>query len=152
MPAVAPRFPAVLVLMGKSLGKEEIQVSVGEFVRSLVNGGLENVPIARNWPVAPKLPTERALGMMVSERRLSGSSPPFEAVTVRLALELTSPLNAVAPAVIVVVPAATAVTSPVALTVATVGELELQVTVLVMFCVEGRLALPNVPIAVNCVV
>jgi hypothetical protein len=48
MPALAPRFPAVFVLMGKSLGKEEIQVSVGEFVRSLVNGGLEKVPMARN--------------------------------------------------------------------------------------------------------
>jgi hypothetical protein len=61
-------------------------------------------------------------------------------------------LNAAAPAVIVVVPADTAVTSPEALTVATAGVLEVQVTVLVMFCVEGRLALPNVPIAVNCTV
>jgi hypothetical protein len=46
-------------------------------------------------------------------------------------------LNAVDSAVIVVVPAATAVTSPVALTLATVGTVEVQVTVLVMFCVEG---------------
>jgi hypothetical protein len=90
--------------------------------------------------------------MIVSERRLFGSAPPFEAVTVRFALELTSPLNAVESAVIVVVPTATAVTSPVALTVATVGELEAQVTVLVMFCVEGCIALPNVPTAVSCVV
>jgi hypothetical protein len=90
--------------------------------------------------------------MIVSERRLFGRAPPLEAVTVRFALELTGPLNAVASAVIVVVPTATAVTSPVALTVATVGELEAQVTVLVMFCVEGRFALPNVPIAVSCVV
>jgi hypothetical protein len=52
----------------------------------------------------------------------------------------------------VVVPADTAVTSPVALTVATAGVVELQVTVLVMSCVLGRFALPNVPIAVNCVV
>jgi hypothetical protein len=48
MPAVAPTFPAVLVLTGKSFGNEEIQVSVGEFVRSLTNGAAENVPIARN--------------------------------------------------------------------------------------------------------
>jgi hypothetical protein len=69
-----------------------------------------------------------------------------------LALELTGPLNAVELAVIVVVPAATAVTSPVALTVATEEVVEVQVTVLVMSCVEGCFALPNVPIAVNCVV
>jgi hypothetical protein len=61
-------------------------------------------------------------------------------------------LNPVDSAVIVVVPTATAVTSPVALTVATVGVVEVQVTVLVMFCVLGRLALPYVPIAVSCVV
>jgi hypothetical protein len=38
----------VLVLIGKSFGNEEIQVSVGEFVRSLTNGAPEKVPIARN--------------------------------------------------------------------------------------------------------
>jgi hypothetical protein len=52
----------------------------------------------------------------------------------------------------IVDPALTAVATPVALTVATEGTEEVQVTVLVMFCVEGRLALPNVPIAVNCAV
>jgi hypothetical protein len=71
---------------------------------------------------------------------------------VSCALELTGPLNAVASAMTVVVPAATAVTSPVELTVATVGVVELQVTVLVMFCFVGCAALPNVPYAVNCVV
>jgi hypothetical protein len=152
MPAVAPRFPPVLLLTGKSLGKEEIQVNVGEFVRSLTNGALEKVPIARNWPVACKLPTERELGMMVSETRSPPDGPPPAPVTVRVALELTGPLNAVAPAVIVAVPAATAVTSPAGLTVATDGVVELQVTVLVMFCVVGWFALPNVPIAVNCAV
>jgi hypothetical protein len=90
--------------------------------------------------------------MIVSERRLFGRAPPLEAVTVRLALERAGPLNAVASAVIVAVPAATAVTSPAGLTVATVGMVELQVTVLVMFCVDGCFALPNVPIAVNCAV
>jgi hypothetical protein len=67
-------------------------------------------------------------------------------------LELTGPLNAVASAMIAVVPADTAVTSPVALTVATEGVVELQVTVVVMFCVDGCFALPNVPTAVNCAV
>jgi hypothetical protein len=65
-------------------------------------------------------------------------------------LELTGPLKAVSLATIVVEPAATAVTSPVALTVATEGVVELQVTVLVMSCVDGCFALPNVPTAVNC--
>jgi hypothetical protein len=48
IPAVAPIFPALLVLTGKTLGEAEIQVSVGELVRSLTVGGAENVPIARN--------------------------------------------------------------------------------------------------------
>lgn len=46
-------------------------------------------------------------------------------------------MNAVALAVIVVVPAPTAVATPEALTVATDGVLEVQVTVLVIFCVEA---------------
>ena len=47
----------------------------------------------------------------------------------------------------VVVPRATAVARPLALMVATVGEDEVQVTVLVMSLV---LRSPNVPVAVNC--
>ena len=35
IPALAPELPPVLVLTGKSLGKEDIQVRLGEFVRSL---------------------------------------------------------------------------------------------------------------------
>jgi hypothetical protein len=52
----------------------------------------------------------------------------------------------------VVVPAETAVTIPVVLTVATEGVAELHVTVVDMFCFVGRFALPNVPYAVNCAV
>jgi hypothetical protein len=143
-----------LVLTGKTLGTAEIQVTMGEFVRSLMVGEVENVPIARNCPVSCKLPTVIELGIMVSETRLPPPAPPPppEAATVTFALELTGPLNAVPPAVIVVVPAATAVTTPEALTVATEGAVEVQVTPLVMFCVVGCFALPNVPIAVNCAV
>jgi hypothetical protein len=47
-PAGAPRVPVVALLTGKMFGKAEIQVNVGEFVRSLTNGDVENVPIARN--------------------------------------------------------------------------------------------------------
>jgi hypothetical protein len=61
-------------------------------------------------------------------------------------------LNAVAPAVIVVVPALTPVATPEALTVATAGTLEVQVTVLVIFCVDERLEFPYIPMAVNCAV
>jgi hypothetical protein len=52
-------------------------------------------------------------------------------------------------AVIVVVPAPTAVAIPAVLMVATAGTLEVQVTELVMFWVEGFFPLPNVPVAVN---
>jgi hypothetical protein len=154
IPAVAPSVPAVLVLTGKTLGTEEIQFNVGEFVRSLTVGAVENVPIARNCPVSCKLPTVIELGIMVSESRFppAGPEPPPEPVTMRVALELTEPLNAIALAVIVVVPALTAVTMPEALTVATEATLEAQVTVLVTFCVERWFALPYVPTAVNCAV
>jgi hypothetical protein len=56
---------------------------------------------------------------------------------VRIELELTGPAYPVALAVIVVVPALTAVASPDALMVATVGRLEVQVTEPVMFCVDA---------------
>ena len=94
--------------------------------------------------------------MMVSERILA-PLPVFpelpvlaELVTVMRALELTGPLYAWPLAVIVVVPAPIPRTSPEALTVATEGTVELHVTELVMFCVDGWLALPNVPVAVSC--
>jgi hypothetical protein len=51
-------------------------------------------------------------------------------------------LNASVLAVIVVVPAVTAVTSPEALTVATEGVVEVQFTPLVMFCVDRCFELP----------
>jgi len=140
-----------LLSTGKTLGVAEIQVSVGEFVKSLTAGVPENVPIARNCPVSCKLPTVMELGMMVSESRFPPAGPPPKPVTVRIALELVRPLNADPPAVIVVVPALTAVATPEALTVATEGVLEVQVTAFVTFFVEGCFALPYVPTAVNCV-
>lgn len=78
------------------------------------------------------------LGITVSERRVPPDAPPVEddPVTVKVALELTGPLNPVAVAVIVVVPDPTAVTNPEAFTVATEGAVEAQLTVLVMSCFE----------------
>ena len=58
-------------------------------------------------------------------------------------------MNASVLAVIVVVPAVTAVTSPEALTVATEGVVEVQFTPLVMSCVDRCFGLPYVPIAVK---
>jgi hypothetical protein len=61
---------------------------------------------------------------------------------VKFAVELTGPANPVALAVMIVEPGLTAVASPEALMVATEGTLEVHVTRLVMFCVEGCFALP----------
>jgi hypothetical protein len=76
IPAVAPILPALLVLTVKTLGAEEIQVSVGELVRSLTVGGVENVPIARNCPVSCKLSTVIELGRMVSESKIPPPTAP----------------------------------------------------------------------------
>lgn len=124
-------------MTGKTLGLAEIQVSMGEFVRSLTVGVLENVPIARNCPVSCKLRTVIELGIIVNETKSPPPAPvlPPEPETTRVALELTGPLNASAEAVIVVVPPLTAVATPDELIVATVGTLEVQVTALVIFCV-----------------
>jgi hypothetical protein len=95
------------------------------------------------------------LGMMVSESMLPPLPPPTPPpvpVTVRSAVELTGPLYPVALAVMTAEPALTAVATPEALTVATEGVLEVQVTALVRFCVEEWFALPYVPTAVNCAV
>jgi hypothetical protein len=132
-----PGGPLLLLVTGKTFGPDVIQVT--EFVRSLTVGVVENVPIARYCPLSPKLPNTIELGIMVSERMLPPlppATPPVDPVTVRSAVELTGPLNAVAPAVIIVVPALTPVATPEALTVATEGVLEVQVTVLVIFCFE----------------
>jgi hypothetical protein len=75
--------------------------------------------------------------MIASEETLPPAVVPLEPVTVMVALEAVGPLKAVALAVMVVVPAPTAVASPAALTVATAGALEVQVTTLVTFWVEG---------------
>ena len=70
--------------------------------------------------------------------------------TVMVVLAESGPLNPGAVAVMAAVPALTPVTTPAGLTVATPGMVEVQVTRLVIFCVVGWDALPNVPVAVNC--
>ena len=85
-------------------------------VRSLTNGAVENVPIARNCPVPCKLPTVRVAGMMVSETSGSGA---VVAETVRSAVaDTTVPSGFFSSAVMVGLPAFAPVTAPVAVTVA----------------------------------
>jgi hypothetical protein len=129
--------------MGKTFGAEVNQVT--ELVRSLTVGAVENVPIARNCPLWVKLPKTIPLGMMVSERMpapLPPFVPPVDPVTVTPAVEVTVPFNAIAVAVIVVVPPFTAVTIPVEFTVATPGEVDVQVTPVVTVCVLRWFPLP----------
>jgi hypothetical protein len=77
--------------------------------------------------------TDWAPGVIAIEATAPVAAPPLPeaAVTVMLALDEKGPLNPVAEAVIVVVPAPTAVTMPEELTVATAGVLEIQDTPLV---------------------
>jgi hypothetical protein len=128
----------LLLVTGNTFGAEVSQVT--ELVRSLTVGAVEKVPIARNCPLDPKLPKLIPLGIIISER-IPPPLPPVPTATVpgtvRTPLELTGPLYAVALAVIEVVPGLTAVATPLALTVATEGMLDVQVTVLVTFCVEA---------------
>jgi len=113
----------------------------------------EVVPMARNWVVCVGDATACEVGIIATDAIVPPAvPPPLEPVAVRVALEVTWPLNESVLAVIVVVPAPTAVATPAALIVATAGTLEVHVTELVMFCVVGCFALPNVPIAVNCAV
>jgi hypothetical protein len=138
-----PGAALLLVVTGNLFGSEVNQVT--ELVTSLTVGAVENVPIARNCPLSPKLPKTIPLGMMVRERMLPPLPPvvpPVDPVTVRPPVELTGPANPVALAVMIVEPALTAVATPDGLTVATEGVLEVQVTVLVISCVERCFALP----------
>jgi len=129
-------------------------------VRSLTYGGVEYVPKARYCPVIPLFETVVPPGTMLMESRGSVpiAPPPVpvlpepEAVTLSVTAALTGPLKAVAFAVMIVEPTPTAVTSPDEFTVATEGVLELHVTRVVTSFVLGWLALPNVPVAVNCAV
>ena len=97
----------------------------------------ENVPVAVNCFVVP-LAIEGFAGVTAIDTSVA-------AVTVRV----VEPLIAADAALIVLVPAATPVANPPGLTVATLVVCEVQVTVLVKFCVELS---EKVPVAVNCFV
>jgi hypothetical protein len=130
-------------------------VRVNPFVMSITIGGFANVPYARNWPVPSRLSVVIEPGRIVIESRSSpaGALPePAGAVTVRVALADTGPLNPCAVAVIVAVPAPFAVAFPEAgSTVTIVEELDAHVTPLVTGCDVAWFALPYVPVTPNCV-
>ena len=110
----------------------ELQVAV--LVRFCVELS-ENVPVAVNCSFVP-FAIEGFAGVTAIDTSVA-------AVTVRV----VEPLMPADVASILLVPAATAVANPPATIVATVVVTELQVAVLVKFCVELS---ENVPVAVNC--
>jgi len=90
-------------------------------------------------------------GTTANETR--GSVEVVLAITVTCTLAETVPLYPCAVAVMAVMPVVMlALTTPVGLTVATFGMEEVQVTSSVMSFLVGWDALPNVPVAVNCIV
>ncbi len=133
-------------LTGKTLGRSESQVT--ELVRSLTVGAVEYVPIARKFPVSCKLPTVILLGIMVSESRGSGAGVDV-VVTVAGGAETTVPSWFVHIAVIVAVPTLWPVTSPVALTVAIVGMLEVHVICAELVTSSSSPVVPEVPRAIS---
>jgi hypothetical protein len=115
------------------------------------------VPIAMNCVVSPGSDTDCELGMMAMDVTLPEDvvpPPPDDAVTVTVALAVMVPVYPFMLAVIVAVPAVSAVASPVELTLATAGALEVHVAVAVTSdVVDGwPLPWPVVPVAVNCTV
>lgn len=136
----------MFVLTGKTLGVEESQVTV--LVRSLTYGAVEKVPIARNCPVACKFPTEMELGMMLSESRGSGAAV-SDTLTAEVAVT-TEPSGLVSSAVIVVLPTLTPWASPVDVTVAIEGTLEVHFTSGELVTSSTKPELPEVPRAINC--
>jgi hypothetical protein len=133
VPAAAPGFALPeFVLTGKTSGALESQVT--EFVRSLTYGTVENVPIARKFPVPCKLPTAIVFGTIWSESKGSGAAV---AATVTFAVaDTTLPSAFVHRAVIALVPALTPVTSPLVDAVQGAGDPAVQ-----MVAIDGMLEL-----------
>jgi hypothetical protein len=97
------------------------------------------VPIAMNCVVALGIATDCEAGSMVSEVTLPLALPvPVDAPTVTVELDVMLPVKPFKVAVIVAVPAVSAVTRPAELTLATAGEVEVHVAKSVTFdVVEG---------------
>ena len=92
------------------------------------------VPIAMNCVVSLGTATDCELGSMASEATVPVAPPvPDDVVTVTVELDAMLPVKPFKLAVIVAVPAVSAVTRPVELTLATAGELEVHVARSVTF-------------------
>jgi hypothetical protein len=102
------------------------------FVKSRVLGVPLNVPIATNCDVSPAWMRVGG-GVVVAGGMIAMETSPF-VETVTVAVPLKTPVDPVLVAVMVVVPVATAVTTPVLLTVATEGTLEVHCESSVIFC------------------
>jgi hypothetical protein len=113
------------------------------------------VPIAMNCVVSPGRDTDCEPGMMAREVTVPPVPlVPDDPVTVTVALAVMFPVYPLMLAVIVAVPALSAVARPVELTLATVGALDVHVDVSVTSDVVAGwpLPCPVVPVAVNCAV
>lgn len=131
-PPVAVASPVVLtVAMRVSL---ELQVTV--FVRSTDVGVFEKFPIARNCACSPVFCTVWLVGMIVIDKRSRAAAVVPVTVNVPVAVTIP-PFAAVAEAVIVVLPAETAVASPEELIVPTCTLLDFHVAVEVKSRVSG---------------
>jgi hypothetical protein len=125
----------------------ELQATV--LVRSSVAPDVV-VPMAMNWVVCAGEATDWVPGMMATEARLPPVVPPPPPVTVIVAVALIDPGSV---AVMVAVPADTAVAIPDALTLATAGVLEDHVACAVTLEeLDGWFPCCTIPVAENCTV
>jgi hypothetical protein len=135
----------LFVVTGKTFGADVIQVA--EFVRSRTYGAVANVPIARNCPEPCKFPKLIPLGMIERESRSCGAA--VSAVVSAAVFDTTEPSLFVSTAVMVLLPAAKFLASPVALIEPAVGKLEIHFNCgeAVMTCCKP--VVPEVAIAIN---
>jgi len=126
-----------------------LEPHVTAFVTSICTPELAPVAIAINWLVSLSDKTVWVFGII--DRETTDPVDPPETVSVAV-LVMMPPKPGVL-AVIVVVPWPTAVANPVALMVATLLALDVQLAVAVIFwLVEGWLPCPMIPMAMNCTV
>jgi hypothetical protein len=151
-PFCEPEVGAALlfVVTGKTFGADVIHWVWAEFVRSRTYGGVANVPIARNCPADCKFPTVIELGMIVSERRSCGAA--VRVVANVAVFDTTDPSLLVSTAVMVLLPAAKFLATPIALIEPAEGRLEVHFSCgeLVTSCC--RPVVPEVARAMNCAV
>ena len=142
-PVTAVTSPVVLTVA--TVGVLEVHVTLGELVRLLVTPVVPETPSKIIWLVCPEAVSDTDDGEIVKD--VYCSAAPADTVRVATPVTTVPVVASLYSAVIVVVPAPTAVAKPVvAPIVATVRVLELQVTALVRYSVAP---VDVVPIAMN---